>query len=161
MSLQNDVPALLADLMARAPAGFAIGLHVRFQAPTYMFQTYPVAWLEEYSHKGLMMQDPTVAWGMANRGVIGWEALRQRDPAGLFDLARRHGLVHGFAVSLESRGSHSLGGFARTDRAFLPAEIEAIHGLVADLHDRTAETTSLPEATRSALRSLSVVYTQP
>lgn len=161
MSLPNHIPDLLAKLMELAPAGFAVGLHVRYLAPTYMFQTYPVEWLEEYSHQGFAMQDPTIAWALGNRGVIAWDYLRDRDAAGVFDRAREHGLVHGFSVSYESEGSLSAGSFVRGDRAFSPEEMDAVQGVLAELHRVTAPAPPLPDGTRDALRRLSVAFTQP
>lgn len=161
MDPQLDIPGLLAVLMNQAPGGFAIGLHARYQTPALMFQTYPVAWLEQYSQEGLVIQDPTIAWAAAHRGVISWERLKDRDPGGVFEKARRHGLVHGFALSLERGGSLSLGSFARPDREYTAEEIQAIEATMADLHDGTASAAALSPATREALRSLSVAFTQP
>lgn len=161
MDPQLDIPGLLALLMNQAPGGFAIGLHARYQTPALMFQTYPAAWLEEYSQDGLVIHDPTIAWAAAHRGVISWEDLKGRDPAGVFGKARRHGLVHGFALSLERGGSLSLGSFARPDRDYTAEEMRAIEATMAELHDATASAAPLSPATREALRSLSVAFTQP
>jgi LuxR family transcriptional regulator, quorum-sensing system regulator SdiA len=161
MHTQLDIPDLLLALMEQAPAGFAIGLHIRYQTPALMFQTYPLDWLSEYSRDGLMMRDPTVVWGLANVGIKSWEALSDQDPAGVFERARRHGMAHGFAVSLDRGGSRSLGGFARGDRDFTPEEIETIQALMSALHGATASATPLAPETRETLRRLSVAFTQP
>ena len=52
------VQILLAELKEIAPAGFAIALHVGFNSPKFLFQTYPSKWLKEYSENGLVMNDP-------------------------------------------------------------------------------------------------------
>jgi LuxR family transcriptional regulator len=161
MYTELDIPDLLLALIAQAPAGFAIGLHIRYQTPALMFQTYPVAWLTEYSHEGLMMQDPLVLWGLTETGVLSWDVLADCDPAGVFPRARRHGLAHGVAVSLDRRGSRSIGGFARSDRDFTAAERETTRDLMTALHDATALTMPRSPETRQALRSLSVAFTQP
>ena len=161
MHPQLDIPDLLLAFMEQAPAGFAIGLHIRFHSPTLMFQTYPVAWLEEYSREGLMMQDPIVTWGMSTTGETSWDALKDLDPQGVLQRAREHGMIHGFAVSLTRGGSYSLAGFARSDRDFTPEERETIRALLARLHDSTGAGTQLAPETRGALRSLSVAFTQP
>lgn len=158
MISQFDVASILSAIMERAPAGFGVGLHIRYQAPMYLFQTYPPAWLEEYSRDGLLMHDPIVVWAMAERGLIRWEVLSERDPAGVVARARKHGMRHGFAISLERGGSQSVGGFSRADRPFSSEEMEALHGLVARLHMATASDS--PE-TQEVLRSLSVAFTQP
>ena len=161
MHEQLDIPDLLLALMEQAPAGFAIGLHVRYQAPTLMFQTYPAAWLEEYSRAGLVLQDPTIVWAAAHRGVVSWQDLKDQDPARVFVRARAHGIAHGFAVSLERGGSHSLASFTRGDRDFTPEEVEMIRALMIRLHDATASATPLAPETPEALRRLSVAFTQP
>jgi len=153
-----DVAGAFWSLIERSPAGFAIALHIRYQTPTYLFQTYPLAWLEEYSRDGLLMHDPAVAWALEGRGLVRWEDLADRDPAGVLGRARRHGLRHGFTVGLEREGSLSMAGFARADRPFAPAEMEGIRALVTRLHDLTASGTP---ATREALRCLSVAFTRP
>jgi LuxR family transcriptional regulator, quorum-sensing system regulator SdiA len=161
MHEQLDIPDLLLALMEQAPAGFAIGLHVRYQTPSLMFQTYPVEWLTEYSREGLVVQDPTIAWAAAHRGTIPWEDLEDQDHGGVFARARRHGIAHGFAVSLERGGSHSLGSFTRGDRPFTPEETETCRALMTALHDATASASPLSPETREALRRLSVAFTQP
>jgi LuxR family transcriptional regulator len=156
-----DVAGVLSSLMDRSPAGFAIALHIHFQAPALLFQTYPMAWLEEYSRDGLMMQDPTVAWAMSQSGLVRWEDLDDQDPSGVLARARSHGLRHGFTVSLHDGASLSIGGFARADRPFAPPEMEDIRALVTGLHEETATGGRLPSETREALRRLSVAFTQP
>lgn len=147
--------------MDQSPAGFAVALHIRYQSPAYLFQTYPVAWLQEYSRDGLLMHDPTVAWALTQRGAVLWADLEDRDPAGVIARARGHGLLHGFTIGLEREGSLSMAGFARADRPFAPAELRGIGALVDRLHDATAQVAPLSPETREALRRLSVAFTQP
>ncbi len=90
-----------------------------------------------------------------------WDALKEHDPAGIFDRARAHGLAHGFVISLERGGSLSVGSLARRDRPFTPEEMEEIRELVTQLHDSTASAKILSAETREALRRLSVAFTQP
>lgn len=161
MPLNAVIPKTLADLMEVAPAGFVTGLHIRFTTPTYLFQTYPKAWVEEYSRDGLLLRDPTVAWVFANEGHITWDELAPQDEFGVFARAAAHGLHHGLTVSLFRGGSRSLGGFARSDRAFTPEEIERIEAAMIKLHDITDSVQALPEGVRESLRRLSVAFTHP
>lgn len=148
-------------LMETAPAGFALGLHVRYTTPTYMFQTYPRAWLEEYSREGFLMRDPTVAWAFENEGRITWAELSAQDEAGVLERAAAQGLLHGLTVSMVGGGSRSIGGFARPDRPFTAAEVAQIESSVTQLHDATASAQPLPEEVRENLRRLSVAFTHP
>lgn len=148
-------------LMETAPAGFALGLHVRYTTPTYMFQTYPKAWLEEYSREGFLMRDPMVAWAFANEGHVTWAELSARDEAGVFQRAAAQGLRHGIATSIMRGGSRSIGGFARPDRPFTAGEIQQIEEAVTQLHDATASIRPLGEEVRDELHRLSVAFTHP
>ena len=161
MSTDTVIAPHIEWLMETAPAGFALGLHVRYTTPTYMFQTYPKAWLEEYSREGFLMQDPMVAWAFSNEGHITWAELSAEDHAGVFRRAAAQGLRHGIAMSLVRDGSRSIGGFARPDRAFTVEETESIGSAMSQLHDATASVQSLPEEVRDDLRRLSVAFTHP
>jgi LuxR family transcriptional regulator len=156
-----DLPRTLADLMEDATAGFAIALHVRFATPAFMFQTYPRAWLDEYSHDGLIARDPSVAWGFANEGHIAWSELAHADEAGVMKRAAEAGLRHGLAVSVLRDGSRSIGGFARPDREFTEEEAQRIEDAMLRLHLSTAAVRALPEGVRESLRRLSVAFTHP
>ncbi len=72
MKNKATIAELIGLLHEESPAGFAIALHIRFSSPTFLFQSYPAAWSEEYTNKGLLMQDPTVAWGLTQTGAVRW-----------------------------------------------------------------------------------------
>lgn len=133
-----------------APAGYAIGLHVRFTSPTYLFQTYPAAWNEHYSANGLVMQDPTVAWGFSETGARRWSDLMSQDAANVLGQAAEFGLVFGVMVSSLQNGSRSLGGFARADREFSDEEMERLTALMDAVHALTADEAAIsPEDQRT------------
>lgn len=143
-----------------APAGFAIGLHLTYTTPRYMFQSYPSAWQQLYARNGYVMRDPTVHWGLANEGWIGWSDLTDSDPDGILEQAAAHGMAHGVTVAVAARGSRSIASFARADRAFTAAEAEGLRLHVADLHDLTVSIHALPAALHDLLRRLSIIVTQ-
>lgn len=161
MSTGTVIAPHIEHLMEIAPAGFALGLHVRYTTPTYMFQTYPKAWLEEYSREGFLMQDPTVAWAFENAGHIDWAELSARDEGGVIVRAAAHGLRHGITVSVVRGGSRSIGGFARPDRPFTADEAGRIEAYMTQLHDITDSIQALPDEVRDELRRLSVAFTHP
>ena len=93
VSQAND---LLRRLHERSPTGFAIGLHIQFTTPRYFFQSYSKEWLDAYSAKGFVMNDPIVHWGFSNEGSIRWRDLAQTDPLGVLSGRQiRHVLWHG------------------------------------------------------------------
>ena len=95
-----SVAALLHDLDARSPAGCAIGLHIRFTTPLYMFQSYPKRWMDQYAGRGLLVVDPTVHWGMNNVGSVRWRDLESIDTHGVLDRARDFGIMNGVTIAL-------------------------------------------------------------
>lgn len=156
-----DIATTLAALKEVAPAGFAVVLHIKFTAPTYLFQTYPKEWVDEYSRDGLLIRDPTVIWSFANVGDIAWADLAPADEAHVFERAAAHGLRHGHAVSVLRGGSRSMGGFARDDRPLQPAEVARARAAVELLHDATSTAKPLSAEVRESLRLLSVAVTHP
>jgi LuxR family transcriptional regulator len=156
MSRKAYIAAVLRDLDLRSPAGCAIALHVRFSTPTFMFQTYPKRWLDHYSAKGLLMHDPVARWGLQNVGNIRWSALEAIDDRGVMEQARDFGLMNGVAIAIVSRGSRSIGGFARADREYDDEEIILMSQMLEALHDATE---ALSAAEREALTELSIRLT--
>ncbi|MEL6913412.1 MAG: autoinducer binding domain-containing protein [Pseudomonadota bacterium] len=139
-----------------ATAGYAVGLHIRFAAPTYLFRTYDAAWNEHYSASGLVMRDPVVAWGMSETGAVRWSALAGQDAAGVLREAARFGLAHGATVACLEGGSRTVAGFARSDTEFTDAELAELEALVAALHRLTMEGATLSAADQLAIQTHSV-----
>jgi len=133
------------------PAGYAIGLHIRFTSPAYLFQTYAQEWNDYYSAQGLVMRDPAVAWGLLNTGVVRWSELTDNDPAGVFAAAAKHGLVYGAQSAVLEAESRSMAGFARSDREFTDDELDALNASVRALHLATVEGDALSDEELSTL----------
>ena len=161
MDSQISISDSLARLKDIAPAGYAMALHVRFTTPTYLFQTYPKEWIDFYSQNGLVMRDPTVAWGFENTGMIRWADLVAIDEAGVIKMAAERGIRHGFTYATDKNTSRSMTSFAQGERDFTDAEIAEISGLVDRLHDMTASGVSLTPGTRELLRQMSISFTHP
>ncbi|SEV97100.1 LuxR family transcriptional regulator [Aliiroseovarius sediminilitoris] len=142
----------LAKLSDLAPKGYALGLHIRYASAHIMIQTYDPRWSQLYTEKGYMLADPMVFWGFGNEGTIRWSALDLPDPHGILSQAAGFGLKYGVAVSHGSTASRTIGGFARDDREFTDAEIEIIHNLVVELHEKSTPPEQLTSAQRMALR---------
>ena len=154
-----SVAALLHDLDRRSPAGCAIGLHIRFTTPRYMFQSYPKRWMDQYSSSGLLLQDPTIRWGMSNVGWILWRDLERIDSQGVLERAKDYGIMNGVTIALLIEGSRSIASFARSDRDYDASEIAELKLVFADLHEATANVEALTDADRLALKDLSVRLT--
>lgn len=142
----------LSRLNKLAPAGYALGLHIRFASAHIMIQTYDPKWIEVYTSNGYMLCDPIVSWGFGPEGVIRWSNLNHPDPHGIMEKASEFGLVHGVAISVGEVSSRTIGGFARSDREFSDGEIEQIHETVKILHKESTPPESLTDAQRMALR---------
>lgn len=160
MERATQVAGLLSELTHASPAGYAIALHVTFATPSFLFQTYPAEWSAYYSVNGLVIQDPTVQWGMQNVGHVDWADLAADDPADVLGKARAHGLRHGFSFALIEGDSRSIAGFARGDRPFTAQERAEISAKVTQLHTLTANPKAMPKAVADALHALAVNQSQ-
>ncbi len=154
-----SVAALLHQMDARSPAGCAMGLHIRFTTPRYMFQSYPKRWMDQYAGQGLLVLDPTVHWGMNNVGWVRWRDLESIDTHGVLDRARDFGIMNGVTIAVLIDGTRSIGSFARSDRDYDPCEIAELELAFAALHRATANLDDLNDDDRLALRDLSVRLT--
>lgn len=159
MSAQLEIRNILGDLKETATGGFALAFHVRFTTPNFLFQTYPKDWLDYYSQNGLVMSDPTVAWGFENTGAIAWTDLKATDTAGVLAKAAEFGLTFGATCATQSNDSRSIGSFSRADRDFTSTEREMFMERLEMLHRATADMKTLSPETAAALRTMSVQFT--
>jgi LuxR family transcriptional regulator len=159
MAHRTSIAVFLRELDQRSPAGFAIALHIRFTTPAYLFQTYPKRWMDHYSEHGMVVNDPTVHWGVQNLGRIRWSELERIDSAGVLEAAKNYGLMNGVTVALYRGGTRTIASFARADRDYDHIEMEELEELLGQLHDTTAALPKLSPADRRALRELSVRLT--
>jgi len=145
----------LSKLSALAPAGYALGLHIRFASAQIMVNTYDPRWIEIYTKRGYMLCDPLVSWGFGTEGTVRWSALDHPDPHHVMAQAKEFGLLYGVAVSHGPTTSRTIGGFGRSDREFTNDEIEAIADLVRILHRETEPPEHLSKPQLEALRLIS------
>ncbi len=156
---ENTVSEALGRLHQLSPAGYALGFHIRMMTPTYVFQTYPKAWLDHYSSNGLIMVDPMVAWGFSNEGTERWSNLP--DDSGVMKLAGEYGMKYGIVVAMTTDNSRSLGGLARSDRDFTQEETDQIVADTRLIHDATADEASLAPETVEHLKRMAIMVTHP
>ncbi|PJI92186.1 LuxR family transcriptional regulator [Yoonia maricola] len=158
-SAQFEISEALGQLHEIANAGYALGFHIEYTTPKFVFQTYPKAWLDYYSSNGLIMNDPMVAWGFENTGNQKWSDLE--DPAGVLEKATEYGMKFGVVIAVASGDSRSIGGFAHPDREFTPEEVAQIEAITTRIHENTAETARLEDETVEQLKKMSVMVTHP
>ncbi|PZR00717.1 MAG: transcriptional regulator [Cereibacter sphaeroides] len=125
---------------------FAVGLRIRFNHPTLLYQTYPEDWIAYYAKNGLLFFDPTVRWGMTETGIVDWDDLASTDSAGVFKQAADHGLVHGIAISVGDHAERSLGFFAAKERPISADERVLAQEVVKNLHEATEGVADLSPA---------------
>lgn len=154
MSVKLGIDVELHQLSMLAPAGYSIGLHIRFTAPLFMFQTYDQAWLDHYTERGYVLRDPMVAWGFSTTGTIRWSDPSLPDPFGLFKEAKDFGLNYGATVACGPIRSRTIASFARSDREFEDTEIAALAVIVHRLHDTTEPPEELTKAQIDALKCI-------
>jgi LuxR family transcriptional regulator, quorum-sensing system regulator SdiA len=154
MSVKLGIDVELHQLSLMAPGGYFVGLHIRFTAPLFTFQTYRQEWLDHYTEKGYVLRDPMVAWGFSTVGSSRWSDPSVPDPFGIFKEAAQYGLKYGVTVSCGPVKSRSIASFARVDREFEDHEIAAIAKIVHRLHDVTEPPEELTKAQIEALRCI-------
>lgn len=161
MADKEDIRGILLRLEEQSPAGFAIAFHVKFTTPEFLLQTYPTDWIDLYSERGYVMQDPTVSWGFNNEGSIRWSELADQDSVGIFEECRKFDMNFGVSVAIEQGGSRSFASFTRSDRDFTDAECADLHDQLATLHEMTLSDGSMDADLRQDLHDLSVQMTHP
>jgi LuxR family transcriptional regulator len=145
---------LLQRLVAVPEWRFAIGLRIRFNHPTLLYQTYPEDWVAYYAQNALVFTDPAVAWGMTNNGVCVWDDLASTDAAGVLQLAARYGLNHGIVVSIGEVATRSLGFFASPKAPLSPDLRDLAQQVVEELHGITAGFEDLPSGELAPFRAV-------
>lgn len=155
MDRVNTVTELLQRLSDQLDWKFALGLHIRFANPTLLYSSYPKAWVEHYSERGLAFVDPTVRWAIANVGICDWSEFTNHDTHDVMGQAAEHGLVHGKVVSI-GQTSRSFGFFAHPSRPIEDDAIESARSLLQQLHDATEGVEQMSATDLAPLRELSV-----
>ncbi len=154
MSSKTGLDLELHKLALVAPAGYFIGLHIRFAAPLMSFQTYDQAWMDRYTEQGYALRDPTIAWGFSTEGACRWRDFEIPDTFGIMEEGRQFGLIFGLTVSCGPISSRTIASFSRDDREFTDDEMDDISQTVRRLHDLTEPPESLTKAQIEALRCI-------
>lgn len=154
LSVSSGSDDELEELRILAPAGYFIGLHIRFTSPLMIYQTYDLRWVEHYTANAYALRDPATIWGMANTGVIRWSDPSFADPHRILPEAATFGLQYGVTVACGPSSSRSIAGFSRSDREFEVNEIRLVQACVERMHARFALPASLTQAQLEALRCL-------
>lgn len=141
----------LKDLTRIAISGYAIGLHIRFAAPSLSFFSYDERWLAHYTEQAYGLRDPLIGWGLSQTGAIRWSAMALPDPFEIMKQAAEYGLRFGAAVSCGPISSRTIAGLSRCDREFTEDELRQLSRHVTALHKLTEPPASLTVSQREAL----------
>lgn len=152
MASNLSIDNLLHELGKLSPAGYFVGLHIRFAAPLLMFQTYDQAWIDHYTNNAYAMRDPMIAWGFSKSGASRWSEITLPDPFGILKEARQFGLIYGCCVGCGEMSSRTIAGAARSDREYTDDEMARIGAIILRLHQKTQPPESLTSAQIEALR---------
>lgn len=144
-----------SEFASLAPAGFYIALRIGFAFPLAEQNALPVHWVDTYTRKNYMLDDPVMRWLYGNSGARRWSDLGLDDPRGIMRDATRHGLEFGVAICFDDpgpKGQRSFGSFARADREFTDEEIRHLSARLEWLHIAMAPPTNLTRAELEALK---------
>ncbi|CAM4248464.1 autoinducer binding domain-containing protein [Palleronia rufa] len=147
----KDLDEDLGALGHVAPRGYAVGLHIRFAAPTITAHTYPEEWLQIYTEQGYALRDPLIGWGLSTTGAARWSEIAVPDPFGIWQQAREFGLNFGAAISVGPLQSRSIVGISREDREFTAEELATAEQIVARMHLSAQPPAELTKAQAEAL----------
>lgn len=140
---------ILDDL---APAGYFVGLHIRFAAPLITFQTYDSAWVDRYTEQAYAMRDPMTAWGFSTEGAARWSEIDIPDPFGIMKEAAEYGLRYGLQISCGPISSRTIAALAHGEREFTDSERDKAVRAVERMHELTEPPERLTRAQVEALR---------
>ncbi|WP_089258812.1 helix-turn-helix transcriptional regulator [Cereibacter sphaeroides] len=143
----------IKTLSELAPAGFYIGLRVRFVAPETEVNHLPVPLMSRYVARGMALKDPLLQWAFMNCGKSRWSALPAEDPAGVMVEYGQHGLAYGCVISILSLSDgyvRTVGIFGRADREHTDQEMLGIEKLLLGMHRRR----TAPRLTISQIEAL-------
>lgn len=150
--MQNSVE--LEEFSRISPAGYYLGLRIGFAFPVFEKNALPQKWIQRYTAKGLMLNDPIMHWVHKHCGVIRWSELRIEDPRSVLKQAAGYGLNFGAAVCcIDSGGSgqRSFGIFARSDRELLDSELDTLETNLLAAHASMVPPSNLTLAELEAL----------
>ncbi len=152
--LVKEITDILNQFVSFSDWRFAIGVRIRYNNPTLIFQTYPERWLKYYDAEALLLQDPTVIWGMTNTGLVDWEDLKAGDTAGVFEKSKPFGLRYGIAVSVGDPSQRTLGFVSSATSAFDDGQKKWALEQINTLHDMTDGILDAPETDLALLRNI-------
>lgn len=137
------------------PAGFYIGLRIRYAFPSLEVNALPEAWLNHYAREKLFFTDPAIKWSYDHTGATRWSALEDDDPMRMVPGSRSYGLTYGAVAAFnETIGLRSYGIFFREDREYDDAELDLLADHIAGLHREFAPPTTLTRAEIEVLRRI-------
>jgi LuxR family transcriptional regulator len=154
MSIKAMIDLELKKLAPLAPAGYFVGLHIRFTSPLMSFQTYDQAWIDHYTENGYVLRDPMTAWGFSQTGWTRWSNPALLDPFGVFKEAAGFGLIYGVTIAEGPVKSRTIASFSRPDREFDDREIDVIVAAVHRLHEISQPPDDLTKAQIEALKCI-------
>lgn len=152
MSEIKGLEKQLERLGQLAPAGYFVGLHIRFATPLLLFQSYDQAWIDHYTAQAYQLRDPMVAWGFSVEGTTRWSEIELPDPFGFWGEAASFGLRYGVAVSCGKIPSRTIAAVAHSEREFTVEEMAEVTSIIRHLHQITEPPESLTQAQTEALR---------
>lgn len=129
------IDAELARIAQIATAGYFVALRNRGTSPLMAFQTYPQAWIDEYTDNAYVLRDPITTWALTVGGTIRWSSPFLPDPFRIFAKAAARGLTYGASIAIGPIGALTICSVARADRELTDDEIAALRAIVTGLHE--------------------------
>lgn len=145
------IDAELLRIAGIATAGYFVALRNRGTSPLMAFQTYPQAWIDEYTDNAYVLRDPITTWALTIGGSIRWSSPFLPDPFRIFAKAAARGLTYGASIAIGPIGALTICSVARADRELTDDEIAELRGIVTGLHEMVKLPTELTAAQKEIL----------
>ncbi|WP_341213338.1 autoinducer binding domain-containing protein [uncultured Limimaricola sp.] len=151
LHLHSYAPHDFHELAEIAPLGFCAVFRVSRGRPMHTENCFSPAWRDTYERQSYGLRDPAIGWALGHDGMMRWDRLSHRDPAGVIAHAHAYGLHHGITVATGSGELRSFCGLARADRPFTDQEGERALRVIRRLHNGPVGEIRLTEAQCEAL----------
>lgn len=132
------------ELRALAPAGLYLAFRLRIAYPAEEINDLPEAWVQYYTRKTFVIDDPLIRWAHFNKGASRWIDVMEEDRRGIISAARKFGMAYGAVASVRCPITRLMSYIlvARNDRAYTDEELALIEKCLIQLHE-----TDLPSGT--------------
>ena len=126
-SIDGSVEQVMTDIRCACSGGFVAAFGIEWNGPKFSHNELPASWIEAYNAGGLLVADPLAHWATLTTGMAQWSEIRHSQNSKFFELAEKHGMVHGVVFSSRDKAGRNFLTCVNVDRDFEEHELEALN----------------------------------